>query len=78
MEGQAFLRLYDTTPRPHPSPNKLDRRNMGRLRKRDNLPTGEGGRRDGREVESYDRKKPWTSIKHSILSGFCQDRAPAS
>jgi hypothetical protein len=47
----------------------LDRRHTGRMRKRDNFLTGEGGRGGGEEpTESYDRKKPWSSINHSILS----------
>jgi len=32
---------------------------------------GEGG--GGRGAESYDRKKAWSSINHSILSGFLRD-----
>ncbi len=41
--SHAFLWSYDSAPRPHPSPvSKLDRRHTGRLRKRDDLLTGEG------------------------------------
>jgi hypothetical protein len=39
-----------------------------RLRKRDKLLTVGGGG-DGRGAESYDRKKAWYSINHSILCG---------
>ncbi len=49
------------------SVSKLDRRHTGRLRKRDNLMTGEWGG-GGRGAESYDRKA-WSSINHSVLSG---------
>jgi hypothetical protein len=49
-----------------PSPvNKLDRRHTGRLRKRDSLMAGKGG---GLGAESYDCKKAWSSVNHSILS----------
>jgi hypothetical protein len=44
----AFLRPYDLAARPPPplsSFSKLDRRHTGRLKKRDNLPTREGGGR---------------------------------
>ncbi len=46
----------------------MDRQHTGRLRKRDNLLTGEVGG-GGRGAESYYRKKAWPSINHSILSG---------
>jgi len=54
-DGQAFSRSYDLAPRPPPLllSQPLERE-------------GEGG---GRGVESYDRKKVWSSINHSILSG---------
>jgi hypothetical protein len=48
----------------HPTPSKvskLDRRHIGRMRKRDNLLTGKGGGR-GREAKSYDGKEAWASI----------------
>jgi hypothetical protein len=62
---------YDLAPPPPPPPpftgvSKLDRRHTGRLRKRDNLRTGEGGG-DGREAESYDPKKTWSSLNQVIL-----------
>ncbi len=48
---------------PPPSPvNKLDRRNTGRLRKRDKLLVGE-------VAISFDGEKAWSSLYHSILSG---------
>ncbi len=37
---------------------------------RDNLLTGEGQGRGGRGAESYDRKKGWPSVYHSILSDY--------
>jgi hypothetical protein len=45
----------------------LDRRHRGRLRKRDNVLPGEGGR-SGRGAASYDRKKALPSYNHTILS----------
>ncbi len=51
-----------------PSPiSELDQQYTGRLRKGDNLPTGEGGG-DGGGAKSYDGEKAWPSINHSILS----------
>ncbi len=47
IEGQAFLRSYALAPRTFPFPlfvSKLERRHIGRLRKRDNLLMAEGGR----------------------------------
>jgi hypothetical protein len=68
--GPGFLAdaTYDLAPcPPQPSPvSKLDRRHTGRLKKKDNLLSEEGGGRRG--AESYDRKKVWSSINHSILS----------
>ncbi len=44
--GPGFLPSTDMAPTPSLSPvNKLDRRNTGRLRKRDNWLTGDGGGR---------------------------------
>jgi hypothetical protein len=57
----------------HPLPlpvSKLDWRHTGRLKKRDKLVAGEREVvRGGRGAESYDRKKAWFSVNHSILSG---------
>jgi hypothetical protein len=64
MEGQAFLRSFDSAT-PSPSPvGKIEK-----IEKRGNLltETEEGG---GRGAESYDSKKAWPCINHSILSGF--------
>jgi hypothetical protein len=47
---------------PPPLDPKLDRRHTGRLRKRDNLLTGERG-----GTKSYDGEKAWSSINHSIF-----------
>ncbi len=51
IEGQTFSRSFYFAPRPPPPPpphsfpiSNLDRRHTGRLRKRDNLLKGEGGR----------------------------------
>jgi hypothetical protein len=44
-------------------------RHRGRLRKRENFLTGEGGR-VGRGAKSYDSKKAWFSLNRSILSGW--------
>jgi hypothetical protein len=51
--GYPFLPLFNF--------NKLDQRDTGRLRKRDNLLVREGG-------WAYDSRKAWPSINHSILS----------
>jgi hypothetical protein len=57
-------------PLPLPYPvNMLDLRHTGRLRKNGNLLMGEG-EGGGCGAESYDRKKAWPSINHSILSRF--------
>jgi hypothetical protein len=70
--GPGFLALlwfgFSHTPYPPKSPVSMpDRRQAGRLRKRATCwrQRGEGGRGS----ESYDRKKAWSSINHSILSG---------
>jgi hypothetical protein len=50
IEDQAFLRLYDSAPRPlppHPTVSKLDRRHTGRVRNRGKLLTGERGEGEG-------------------------------
>jgi hypothetical protein len=63
---------------PHPAPSLLlspvskpDRRHTGRLIYiyTDNLLTGEG-EEGGAGAKSYDSKKAWSSINHSILSGW--------
>ncbi len=41
----------------------------GRQRKSENLVTGERGEGEGGEPNQYDRKKAWSSMNHSILSG---------
>jgi hypothetical protein len=46
-EDGALSRSYNLAPRPSPPPSpviKLDQRRTGRLRRRDKLLTGEGGR----------------------------------
>jgi hypothetical protein len=57
---------------PHPLPFL---RHTGRLRKRDNLLTGQG-EGSGRGAESYDGKKSWSSINHSILSALSPPNHP--
>jgi hypothetical protein len=55
-------------PLPTPSPvSKLDRRNTGRLRKRDNLLTGEGGKGMGEESNQMTARKP-EPLYYSVLS----------
>jgi hypothetical protein len=58
----------------HPLPHsafdsRLDRRQIARLKKRDNLLTRGGRRRPRGGAKSYDGEKAWSSINHSILSG---------
>ncbi len=67
IEGQAFSR---STLSPV---SKLEQRHPGRLRWRDNLLTGKRGEGDGVGAKSYDCKKAWYSIDHSILfvANFC-------
>ena len=54
----------DLAPRPPPPPSspvsKLDRRHTGRLKKRDNILTGQGWKEVGRGAESYELKKAWS------------------
>ncbi len=66
----GFLSVVCFGSSPHPlnppptSPvSKLNWRHAGSLRKRDNLLTGKG-------AKSYQSKKAWSSLNHSILSGF--------
>ncbi len=74
IEDQGFLRLYDSAPRPPPSPVS----NLSHFLIvwcRSILLTEEGGRGWGRS--KIDRKKAWSSINLSILSGltgqlFCE------
>ncbi len=61
---------FSTTPPPPLPVSKLDRRHTGRLRKRDNLLTGERRKGVGEEPNTCDHKKAWSSINHSILSGL--------
>ncbi len=55
-EDQAFLRSYDSAPRPPPPPSCQTARPAtdGRLRKRGKFLTGDGGEGDGRGAETYD------------------------
>ncbi len=65
--GPSFLAvvLFGSTPPPPLPGSKLDRRHTGRLRKRDNLLTGEGG--DGGR-RGADCKNAWSTMNQSILS----------
>ncbi len=57
-------------PAPHaplPPVSKLHRLHTGRLRKKDNLLTREEGEEGAQGARSYDRKKAWSSINHSML-----------
>ncbi len=61
---------------PHPLPptfpvSKLDLRHTGRLKKRNNLWTVEGGMSGG-GAKSYDDEKALSSLNHSILSDLLQ------
>jgi hypothetical protein len=60
IEGHAFLRSCESAPSPPPPPSSDLLMGDGG--------GGEGGRRGG---ESYDRKKAWPSINHSVFSGQC-------
>ncbi len=68
-QGPGFLAVagFGSSPILPPHPSKIDRRHTGRLRKRDNLLTGEGGGGGG-GAKSYDSMKAWSSINHSKLS----------
>ncbi len=71
IKRQAFSPVlwFCSSSTPSPSPvRKADRRHTGRLRKSDNLLTGEGGEGGGRGTESFYRKEVWASTNHSILS----------
>jgi hypothetical protein len=71
-EDPAFPRSYDSAPHPPPPPLssviKLDQQYTGRPSKRDNLLTEEG-KGGGRGAKSYDWKKAWSHMNHSMLAG---------
>ncbi len=71
--GPGFLAVvYDWLLPQHLTPypvSKLDQRHTGRLTKKVNLMTGEGGGSGG-GAKSYDCEKTWSSINYSILSGI--------
>ncbi len=64
IEDQAFLRSYDSVPRP-PPPHPRPTTHWKSENERGNHADGKG---EGRGAKSYDRKKAWSSINHSILS----------
>jgi hypothetical protein len=70
IEGQSFSQSFDLVPRhPLPSPvNNLDRRLTERLRKRDNLLTGEGAKGVGEEPSHTTARRLGSSVNNSILS----------
>ncbi len=73
IEGQAFSQSYDLAPRPLPPPvsvSKLERATHRKIEIERQLAHGKGGEEGGRGAESYDRKKAWSSVNHSILSGL--------
>ncbi len=76
-KGPGFLAVvwsYVLAPSPLPPPSparKLDWRNRGRLRKRDNLLTGARCGEGRRKVPNHATARPaWSSIIRWILSGF--------
>ncbi len=64
IEGQAFSRSNDLAPRPPPVPSVSSNKPQNERQ----LADGRGGRGGGQGAESYDSKKAWSSINHSILS----------
>ncbi len=69
MTRLSRYRMIRLLPHPFPTISDIDRRHTGRMRKRDNLLTEKGGGGGG-GAKSCDGEKAWTSINHSILSGF--------
>jgi hypothetical protein len=69
IEDQAFSPPDVLSPPPPQSPpvSQLDRRHTERLRKRENLLTGEGVGAGG-GAKSYDNEKSWSYINHSTES----------
>jgi hypothetical protein len=61
--GPSFLDSAAHPPLPS-SVSKLDWRHTGRLRKRDNLLTGEGG---GRGAKSYDQREGMGLLEHQAM-----------
>jgi hypothetical protein len=70
-EDQAFSRFGSSPTLPYPSPvSKLDQRHTGRLRKRGNLLTSDGGKGVGKEPNHTSTRKPFPLDIYSILSAF--------
>ncbi len=69
LENQAFLRLYDSAPRPPPSPiSKLSLFLSQSFCMSPVELTLWGGGGGGHGAKSNDREKAWSSINHSMLS----------
>jgi len=76
IEGQAFLRSYDSAPRSTPPPSPVSKLPLFLslpVRRRPSLLRGDGGR-SGRGAELYYFKKAWLSINYSILSSCPKTR----
>jgi hypothetical protein len=69
LSRRRMIRLlaHPLPPPPTSLASKLVRRHSGRLRKKDDLMTGEG-EGGGSGAESYDYRKAWSSINHIELS----------
>ncbi len=70
IECQAFSRSYDLAPRP-PPPSLLPISSTATTQEDWETDTGcwwERGKEGGRGAESFDRKKAWSFINHSIFS----------
>ncbi len=67
IEAHAFLRSFDLAARP-PLPPLPSVSRPATHRKTDKDRQLADGSEGGRGAESYDRKKAWSSINHSILS----------
>jgi hypothetical protein len=62
---------------PYPSPPPLIRIHR-KIEKERQLADGRGGKGDGRGAKSYERKKAWSSINHSIPSEQLLTASPYS
>jgi hypothetical protein len=60
---------YTRSPHPPPLPAEALPATLIHAEKERQVAEGKGGGGSVRGVESYDRKKAWSSINHSVLSG---------